>query len=98
VSGLSPRDNQERSDENLRNAKSYTCQALPDSSLDGAPVFNYRTLTETDDAVNDSTVSILKSSRLAVAVENTTTEHNGPKTHYVTRYSYTGIRAPTIQK
>jgi hypothetical protein len=98
MSGLPPRDNQQRFAQNLRNAKFFTCQPLPDSTLEGAPVFSYRTITETDDAVTESTVSLLKSSGLAVAVENTTTERNGPKSHYVTKYSYTGIRAPTIQK
>ena len=98
VSGLSPRDNQQRMAENLRNAKSYTCQQLPDSSLEGAAVLKFRTLTETDDAVTESIVSILKSSGLAVAVENTTSQRNRPKTHYVTKYSYTAVRAPAIQK
>src|SRR4029077_17928828 len=35
VSGLSPQENQARSNENLRNAKSYVCQSLPDSTVDG---------------------------------------------------------------
>ena len=34
ISPLSPRDNQVRSDENLRNARSYVCQPLPDDLAD----------------------------------------------------------------
>ena len=98
ASPLSPQDNQKRSDENLRNAKTYTCQALADSVIDSVTVANYRTRTETEDAMVDSTVSIAKSTGLALRVENTIDTGGGTKTHYITRYSYTGIQAPTIKK
>jgi len=98
VSPLSPQDNQKRSDENLRNAKTYTCQALPDSTIDGVTVANYRTRTEGHDAVVDSTVSIAKSTGLALRVENDIDTGGGTKTHYTTRYSYSGIQAPAAQK
>lgn len=98
LSPLSPQDNQKRSDENLRNAKTYTCQALPDSMIDGVTVANYRTRTESEDAVVDSTVAIAKSTGLALRVENNIDTGGGTKTHYTTRYSYTGIQAPTVKK
>jgi hypothetical protein len=98
VSPLSPQDNQTRSDENLRNARSYTCQALPDSTIDGAAVANYRTRTEGQDAVVDSTVSIAKSTGLALRVENVVDMGDGAKRHYTTQYSYTGIQAPAARK
>ena len=97
-SPLSPQDNQKRSDENLRNAKTYTCQALPDSMIDGVTAANYRTHSEGDDAVVDSTVSIAKNTGLALRVENDVDIGGGNKTHYITRYSYTGIQAPATQK
>jgi hypothetical protein len=59
---LSPKDNQSRSDENLRDAKSYMCQSLPDSSIDGVAVANYRTRTETKDTVVESKIAISKAS------------------------------------
>ncbi len=96
VSPLSPKDNQARSDENLRNAKSYTCQSLPDSSIDGVAVANYRTRTETEDTVVESQISISKTSGLAIQVDNNIGEGN--KSHYSTRYTYTGIHAPSVQK
>jgi hypothetical protein len=98
VSPLSPQDNQKRSNENLRNAKTYTCQALPDSIIDGVAVANYRTHTESEDAVVDSTVSIAKSTGLAIRVENGLDTGGGTQAHYTTRYSYSGIHAPTVQK
>jgi len=98
VSPLSPQDNQARSDENLRNAKTYVCQALPDSSIDGVTVANYRARTETEDAVVESKISISKTSGLAIQVDNDLSAGEGKKSRYSTRYSYTGIRAPSIQK
>jgi hypothetical protein len=97
VSPLSPKDNQARSDENLRNAKTYTCQTLPDSSIDGVAVANYLARTETEDAVVESKISISKSSGLAIEVDNNFVA-GGNKSHYSTHYTYTGVHAPTIQK
>jgi hypothetical protein len=97
VSPLSPRNNQARSDENLRNAKAYVCQSLPDGSIDGVPAANYRTRTETEGVV-ESKISISKISGLAVEVDNDLSAGGSSKTHYNTRYTYTGIRAPFIQK
>jgi hypothetical protein len=98
LSPLTPRDNQTRSDENLRNAKSYTCQSLPDSSIDGVAVANYRTHTESEQAAVDSKISISKASGLAIEVVNDLDAGDGIKSQYSTRYSYTAIRAPTVQK
>jgi hypothetical protein len=98
VSPISPQDNLKRSEENMHNAKAYTCQALPDSTIDGVAVANYRTHTEGQDAVVDSTISISKSTGLALSIENEMDTGGGAKNHYVTRYSYTGIHAPTAQK
>jgi len=98
VSPLSPRDNQARSDQNLRNAKAYVCQSLPDSSIDGVTVANYRTRTETEDAVVESTISISKASGLAIQVDNNLSAGEGNKSHYSTRYTYTAIHAPSVQK
>jgi hypothetical protein len=98
VSPLSPRDNQARSDENLRNAKAYVCQSLPDSSIDGVTVANYRTRTETEEAVVESKISISKTSGLAIEVDNDLSAGEGNKSHSSTRYTYTGIHTPPVQK
>jgi len=98
VSPFSVKENQARSDENLRNAKSYTCQSMPDSSVDGVAVANYQTRTESDGTVVESKISISKASGLAIQVENDLDSGDSVKSHYVTRYSYTGIHAPPVQK
>ena len=98
VSPLSPKENQSRSDENLRNAKTYLCQSLPDSIVDSVPVANYRTRTETEDVVVESKIAISKVSGLAIEVENDLTSGGSGKSHYSTRYSYSGVHAPSVQK
>lgn len=98
VSRLSPKDNQALSDENLRNARSYVCQALPDSSIDGVAVSNYKTRTETEDGVVESKISISKTSGLAIQVDNDRNSGDGSPSHYTTRYTYAGIHAPSVQK
>jgi hypothetical protein len=98
LSPLSPKANQARSDENLRNAKAYTCQSLPDGRIDGVAVANYRTRTETEDAVVESKIAISKVSGLAIEVDNDFTSGGSSKSHYGTRYSYTGVHAAPLQK
>jgi hypothetical protein len=97
VSPFSPKDNQARSDENLRNAQSYTCQSMPDSSVDGVAVANYRTRTQSDGTAVESKISISKASGLAIQVENELDSGGSIKSHYITHYSYAGIHAPGVQ-
>jgi hypothetical protein len=98
VSKLTPKDNQDRSDENLRNAKSFVCQSLPDGITDGVAVANYRTRTETDEGFVESTIAISKATGLAIKVDNEIDSGSDGKSHYTTHYTYTGIRAPSVEK
>ncbi len=98
VSPFSVKENQARSDENLRNAQSYSCQSMPDSNVDGVAVANYRTRTESEGTVVESKVSISKASGLAILVENDLDAGGSIKSRYITHYSYDGIHAPTVQK
>lgn len=93
---LSPKDNQERSDENLKNAKSYVCQSIPDSTIDGVAVANFQTRTEGEDEIIESTIAISKVSGLAIQVENKLAGENNSR--YTMRYTYTNIHAPAVQK
>jgi hypothetical protein len=80
----------------LKNAKSYACHVLPNTTIDGVAVAYYHTRTETDDEVVESKVAISKASGMAIQVENVLAGENN--SHYVTRYTYTGIHAPAVQK
>ena len=89
-SRLSAQDNIERSRENLKDAKEYTCKPLPDSNVGGVAVANYATHT-VGDVVIDNTISIDKRTGMAVTV---TSDFKEDGTHVVTQYTYGGIKAP----
>lgn len=98
LSPLSPQDNQTRSDENLHNAKSYVCQRLTDGSIAGVAVTFYQTRTENDGTIVESKIALSKASGLAVEVDNDIDSGGGSKSHYSSRYTYTDIKAPSVQK
>ena len=91
-SPISVQDNLAMSRENLKDAREYSCKALPDSVVDGTPVANYATRTVNDDTVIDSRIAIAKDSGLAVSVENRRTGETGGDV--VTKYSYGNVKAP----
>jgi hypothetical protein len=78
--------------ENLKDAKAFTCKPLPDAVVDGTPVANYATHTVTDDGTQDTRIAIAKSTGLAVSVENR--NPGEPGSDLVTRYGYSGVKAP----
>ena len=90
-SPLTPQDNIGQSRANLKDAKEYSCKALPDAVVDGVPVANFATHTVGSEGdVIDSRIALAKSTGLAVSVEN----HIGSKVGYMTRYGYTDVKAP----
>ena len=90
-SPLTPQDNIAQSRANLKDAKEYSCKALPDGAVDGIPVANFATRTVGSEGdVIDSRIAISRSTGLAVSVEN----HVGSKVGYMTRYGYTDVKAP----
>ena len=90
-SPLTPQDNIVQSRANLKDAKEYSCKALPDAVVDGVPVATFATHTVGSEGdVIDSRIALAKSTGLAVSVEN----HIGSKVGYMTRYGYTDVKAP----
>ncbi|MEO8848823.1 MAG: hypothetical protein ABI440_09385 [Casimicrobiaceae bacterium] len=83
-----------QSRENLKNAKEYSCTPLPDSVVDGVAVANFATHMVSDDATNDGAVAIDTRSGLAIRVENNLKTGAANAPHYVTQYTYGGIKAP----
>ena len=78
---------------NLKEARSYTCKALPDSVIDGKPVANWATHTVVEHGSADSRIAIAKGSGLVVSVENWRALDTGPA-DLVTRYDYTNVKPP----
>jgi hypothetical protein len=92
-SPLSVQANIAMSRENLKEATSYTCRALPDSVVDGKPVANWATHTVVDAITADSHIAIARSTGLVVSVENRHAGETGPA-DIVTHYDYANVKAP----
>jgi hypothetical protein len=89
----SPQESLQREQENIRNAKVYTCQALADSSVNGTSALVIRAHSESDAGVADVTVWISKSTGLPLKLEEDLVA-NGGKRHISNQYGYTNIRPP----
>jgi len=92
-SPVTPQQNIAMTRENLKDAKQFSCKALPDAVVDGTPVAVYATHTVSgDDDVMDSRVAVARSTGLVVSVEN---RQGGEATaSLVTRYAYGNVKAP----
>jgi hypothetical protein len=88
-----PQETLKREQENIRNAKVYTCQALPDTSVSGTSALVYRVHSEGDAGIADATVWISKSAGLPLKLEEDLVS-DGSKRHISNQYEYTNIRAP----
>ena len=91
-SPMTVQDNLAMSRENLKDAKEYSCKALPDSVVDGIPAANYATHTVNGDTVVDSRIAIAKATGLAVSVENRLS--GDANAVMVTHYRYGNVKAP----
>jgi hypothetical protein len=91
-SPMSPKDLIAQSRENLKDAKGFTCSTLPDSIVNGVPVSNYAARTVTEDDTTDNKISISKAMGRLVQVENDS--KNDENAHYITQYTYDGVKAP----
>jgi hypothetical protein len=78
---------------NLKEARSYTCKALPDAVVDGKPVATWATHTVVEDGSADSRIAIAKASGLVVSVENWHAAPTGPA-DIVTHYDYVDVKPP----
>jgi hypothetical protein len=89
----SPQETLQREQENIREAKVYTCQALADSSVNGISALVVRAHSEGDSGIADVTLWISKSTGLPLKLEEDLVA-NGVKRHISNRYGYTNIHAP----
>lgn len=92
-SPMTAAQNIQRSQENLRNAKVYTCQPAGELMVDGTPGTKYLAHTESDFGTVDSVIVVGKGNSLVLQVENIT-KFDGRANHYVTKYTYGSIKAP----
>jgi hypothetical protein len=96
TSPLTPKENLEREQQNIRNAKVYTCKRLPDEVLDGAPVAVYTAHSETTDVgTTDAKLWLSKATGLPLKTESDL--DIGVKQHQSVRYDYANIKAPIVK-
>jgi hypothetical protein len=94
-SPLSPKDNLEREQDNIKNARVYTCRRLPDELLDGASVAVYTAHSETADVgTTDAKLWISKATGLPLRTDSDIDV--GTKQHLSVRYDYANIKPPII--
>jgi hypothetical protein len=91
-SPMTAQDMSKQEEENIRDAKAYTCQAQPDDA--GAAV--YKTHSESDAGVSDGKIWISKATGLPVKTEGDLLAA-GQKIHMSTVYAYTNIHAPIVK-
>jgi hypothetical protein len=96
-SPLSPADYSRQEEENIRNAKVYTCRQLPDESVDGTPAAVYSAHSETPDVgTADAKIWIAKSTGLPLRSDSDLNTGDEVQ-HTSTRYDYANIRAPVVK-
>ena len=95
-SPMTPQDNIQQQQENIKNAKSYTCKHLPDEVVDGAPATVYGAHSETEGlGSTDANIWISKASGLPLRSEQ---DLGGDrKMHISVKYDYVNITAPVVK-
>ena len=83
----------QQSQAQVASAKSHTCQAMPDETLDGVAASVYTSHTETANGATDSRVWIAKATGLPVKSEIDMTMGDR-KSHTSVRYEYNNVTAP----
>jgi negative regulator of sigma E activity len=82
--------------ENIQNAKLYTCKSLPDETVGGVAANVYRVHSETPDVgKSDATIWISKSSGLPLKSDEDLNDGTSTQ-HHLIQWSYTDIHAPAI--
>ncbi len=94
-SPISPQEMAEQQKKNQAEAKSVTCRALRDETVDGEPAAVYSSHSESDGTTSDAVVWISKKSGLLLKEElDLDVGDVGGKTHHSTRFDYRDVRPP----
>jgi hypothetical protein len=82
--------------ENIRDAKAYSCRRLRDESVGGVPAVVYTAHSENEDTKSDAQVWVANGTGLVLRNEMDMTMTDGGGTqHESTRYEYTNVQAPS---
>ncbi len=80
--------------DNIRNAKAFSCHRLPDEPAGGVDAVVYSTHSENDDSKADGKVWIAKGSGLVLRMEADIDPQDVDHTHMSTHYDYANVHAP----
>lgn len=92
-SRMTAQDSLKQVQENLKNAKTYTCKQLADETVAGEAASVFTVHEENENVKADSKVWVSKKSGLPLKTE----EDLAGLGHIAVAYSYTGIKAPVIK-
>lgn len=91
-------DQLQQEQENIRNAKIYTCTKLGAETVNGIAATAYRVHSETPDVgTADGTVWIAGSLGLPVKTDEDFTPSGGSKVHHVMTWDYANVHAPVVK-
>ena len=97
-SPMTPQDQLQQEQENIRNAKVYTCTKLRSETVNGIASVVYKVHSETPDVgTADGTVWIAPSLGLPVKTDEDFTPVGGSKVHHAIVWDYADIRAPVVK-
>jgi hypothetical protein len=96
-SPMTPQDQLKQEQENIKNAKVYTCQLLRTESVNGVSTNVYKVHSEAQDAgASDGTVWIAPSLGLPVRSEQVI-DTTGSKIHMTITWDFANIHAPAVK-
>jgi hypothetical protein len=93
-SPLTPQAALAQLEENLANAKRFSCQHVGDESVGGVPAAVYTAHSEDENVTVDARTWVARGSGLVLRTEEDLDIGGGPKRHISIRYDYANVRAP----
>jgi hypothetical protein len=96
-SPMSPADQLKQENENIKNAKVYTCQSLRTEVVNGVSTTVYKVHTVNDSSTGDGMVWVAPSLGLPVRSEQDIDAGDGMKMHMVATWDYANIKAPIVK-
>ena len=97
-SPITPQQQLQQEQENIKNVKVYTCTALRTETVNGIAAVAYKFHSETPDAgTADGTVWIAPSLGLPVKTDEDIVTSVGPQRHISMTWDYANIHAPVVK-
>ena len=97
-SPMTPQDQLQQEQDNIKSAKVYTCTQLRTETVNGIAAVAYKVHSETPDVGNtDGTVWIAPSLGLPVKTDEDLTPSGASKRHLSIVWDYTNIHAPVVK-